>query len=203
MSEFYVAVLARNSEGEIFATIPDLPGVNSAAATEREALSLAVEFANDYVRDLIAEGHDVPTARALLAIPIEAEDEEIGRALIPVEVPGKSVKISISIDEALLTRIDRAAERTGLTRSGFIAAATEDRIRTSVSGNRPYTAKSDERPYGFSENGDSNERSSAFIFPRAVGLDERFKGYLILKEAPHEDTPMPGRRKSPVRKGPG
>jgi predicted RNase H-like HicB family nuclease len=137
MSVFYVAALARNSEGEIFATVPDLPGVNSAAATRGEALAFAIEFANDYVRDLLAEGHEVPAARDIDDIPIEEEDEEIGRALIPVELPGKSVKISISIDEALLVRIDRAAERTGLTRSGFIAAATEDRIRASVAGAGP------------------------------------------------------------------
>jgi predicted RNase H-like HicB family nuclease len=87
MSVFYVAALARNSEGTIFATVPDLPGVNSAAATRAEALALAIEFANDYMRDLITEGHEVPAARDIDDIPVEAEDQEIGRALIPVERP--------------------------------------------------------------------------------------------------------------------
>jgi predicted RNase H-like HicB family nuclease len=136
MSAFYVAVLASNREGEFFVTIPDLPGVNSGAATRAEALALAIDFANDYVRDLVEEGHDVPAARDIDNIPIEPEDEEIGRALIPVEVPGKSVKVSISMDEALLARIDRAAEQVGLTRSGYIAAAAEFRIRDTAHNSR-------------------------------------------------------------------
>ena len=108
MSEFYVAILEANSEGEFFATVPDLPGVNTAAATKKEALSLAIEFANDYVRDLVEDGHKVPPARDMDEIEHDPEVPEVDRALIPVEVPGKSVKISVSIDEALLVRADRA-----------------------------------------------------------------------------------------------
>jgi hypothetical protein len=52
MAQFYVAVLEANSAGEIFVFVPDLPGVTAAAGTEHEALTLAIEFANDYVRDL-------------------------------------------------------------------------------------------------------------------------------------------------------
>ena len=134
MSEFYVAVLETNSEGEFFATVPDLPGVNTAAATKKEALSLAIEFANDYVRDLVEDGHKVPPARDSDESEHDAEVHEAGRAMIPVEVPGKSVKISVSIDEALLIRADRAAAKVGLTRSGFFAAAVENKIREGLRG---------------------------------------------------------------------
>lgn len=136
MSEFYVAVIETNSEGEFFVTVPDLPGVNAAAFTKLEALELAVEFANDYARDLVEEGHAVPPARDLAEIEHDPEVQEVGRALIPVEVPGKSLKISLSIDEALLTRADRAAARVGLTRSGFFAAAVEGKIRESAPSDR-------------------------------------------------------------------
>ncbi len=130
MLQFYVAVLARNSEGVTFVTVPDLPGVNSAAPTVSNAVKLALEFANDYVRDLVEEGHKVPEARELGDIPVDPEDQEVGRVILPVDVPGKSVKISISIDEALLARIDRAADVIGLTRSGFIAMSSAERCRS-------------------------------------------------------------------------
>lgn len=136
MSEFYVAVIETNREGEFFVTVPDLPGVNAAAITRHEALELAVEFANDYVRDLIEEGHAVPPARDLDKIERDPEVREVGRALIPVEVPGRSLKISLSIDQALLTRADRAAAKVGLTRSGFFAAAVEEKIRESAPSSR-------------------------------------------------------------------
>jgi len=129
MSEFYVAVLARNSEGTIFVTMPDMPGVNAAADTEKEALAYAIEFANDYVADLVGDGHPVPKARSLNEI--EVEEGEEGRALIPVEVPGNSVKISISIDEALLARVDRVATAGGTSRSAFIAEALGAKLRAS------------------------------------------------------------------------
>ena len=94
MSQFYVAVLERNNEGEIFASVPDLPGVNAAAATEQEALTLAIEFANDYVRDLAGEGYPVPAPRRLVDIERDPEVQEIARALIPVEVPDATVAVS-------------------------------------------------------------------------------------------------------------
>jgi len=128
MSEFYVAILSRNSDGEVFATVPDLPGANSAAPTEREALALVIEFANDYVADLVNDGHPVPPARSLDGI--EVEEGETGRALIPIDMPGRAVKISLSIDEALLARADRAANGEGLTRSGFTAEAIGQRLRS-------------------------------------------------------------------------
>jgi predicted RNase H-like HicB family nuclease len=140
MADHYLAILARNSEGELFATVPDLPGVNVTGEAESEVLALAKEFADDYVRDLVEEGHAVPKPRSYeQLLNDESRDKsEMTRAFIPVEVPGKSLKISLSIDEALLARADKAAEDEGLTRSGFIAAAINTRLRartaTSAAG---------------------------------------------------------------------
>jgi len=128
---WYVAILEKNSEGLVFATIPDLPGVNASGATKAEALALATEFAADYVRDLVDDGHPIPEPRDIDNIEVDLSAPEIGRALIPVDIPGRTVKISLSIDEALLKRVDRAAAKAGTSRSGFFAAAAETRIATT------------------------------------------------------------------------
>jgi predicted RNase H-like HicB family nuclease len=128
---WYVAILEKNSEGLVFATIPDLPGVNASGNTRAEALALVTEFAADYVRDLVDDGHAVPDARDIDDIKVDPDVTEIGRALIPVDVPGRSMKISLSIDEALLKRVDRAAAKSGMSRSGFFAAAVEARARAT------------------------------------------------------------------------
>jgi predicted RNase H-like HicB family nuclease len=94
VSQFYVAVLETNSAGEVFAFVPDLPGVTAAAATEQEALNLAIELANDYVRDLAEEGHPVPEPRRMTDIERDPDVHEIARALIPVEIPGAAISIS-------------------------------------------------------------------------------------------------------------
>src|SRR5260221_12759019 len=80
---------------------------------------------------LVEHPEPVPPARDLDDIAVEDGVHEHGRALIPVEIPGKSVKISISIDEALLRRTDRAAAPEGTTRSGYFARAAAGTLRAT------------------------------------------------------------------------
>ncbi|MCJ2060663.1 type II toxin-antitoxin system HicB family antitoxin [Methylobacterium sp. J-048] len=49
-------------------------------------------------------------------------------ALIQVELPGRAVRVNISMEEGLLRRIDRAAEATGESRSAFLAQAAKARL---------------------------------------------------------------------------
>jgi predicted RNase H-like HicB family nuclease len=119
---FYVAVLERRGSNRVIACIPDLPAISATGATGAAALAELVYLANEHVRLLARHAEPVPPARDLDDIPVEAGREH-SRALIPVEIPGKTVKISISIDDALLRRIDRAAAAEGTTRSGYFATA--------------------------------------------------------------------------------
>ena len=126
---WYWAVIERTNEG-YFAHLPDLPGPTARGDTDKEALVLLAEFADDHVGDLIADGHQVPAASN--EPERDPEVEEWGRAIVPVEVPGTTIRVSLSIDQALLKRIDRVAERVGETRSGFIAGAALQRIRAET-----------------------------------------------------------------------
>jgi hypothetical protein len=49
-------------------------------------------------------------------------------ALVPVDLPSKSQRVNVTLDEALLARIDKSAARLGESRSGFLAAAARARI---------------------------------------------------------------------------
>ena len=122
MTVFYVAVLAHEGR-RIAARIPDLPDISGAGATRAQALAQLIYYANAYVRSLLEHAEEVPPPRDIDDIPVEKGVAELGRALVPVEMPGKSVKISISIDEALLKHIDRAANAQGTTRSAYLAKA--------------------------------------------------------------------------------
>jgi|SRR6516165_8053919 len=123
MTVFYVAVLERRGAKRIIARIPDLPAISAMGATRAAALAELLYLANEHVRLLAEHAEPVPPARDIDDIPASEGAREHDRALIPVEIPGKTVKISISIDEALLTRIDRAAKAEGTTRSGYFAMA--------------------------------------------------------------------------------
>jgi metal-responsive CopG/Arc/MetJ family transcriptional regulator len=48
---------------------------------------------------------------------------------LPVEVPGKSARINITMDVALVDRLDAAARRDGTTRSGYLAQAVRERLQ--------------------------------------------------------------------------
>lgn len=128
---WYWAVIEKTDEG-YFAHLPDLPGPTARGDTDKEALVLLAEFADDHVDDLVADGHPVPAASN--QPERDPEVEEWGRAIVPIEVPGTTVKVSLSIDQALLKRIDQVAERVGETRSGFIAGAALQRIRAETKG---------------------------------------------------------------------
>jgi predicted RNase H-like HicB family nuclease len=200
VSEFYVAILERNKEGTIFATVPDLPGANAAGATAGEALAFVVEFANDYVRDLVEDGHDVPAARSIDAIEVDPDEPEFARVLIPVEMPGKSVKISLSIDEALLKRVDRAAETVGMTRSGFFATAVQEKIRPAIA--RTGYGFADERNVirGFRESAPSSTGMSLQYDPDHIVVGDRIMAFAVdAASAPIATIRGKGRGKSGER----
>lgn len=128
----YVAVIERNAEGRFFAHLPDLPGATAAGSTAGEALRNLSDIAADHLADLANDGEDIPEPTDFDAVPRDPEVEEHARALVTVEAPGRTVKISLSIDEGLLKRVDHAASKAGLTRSGFFADACYQRLRQEV-----------------------------------------------------------------------
>jgi predicted RNase H-like HicB family nuclease len=129
MTVFYVAILERDRPGRVLAHIPDLPGTAASGATRAEALAQLLSNANEHVRRRVEYADEVPAARDIDDIPANEGMPELGRALIPVEMPGKSVKISMTIDEALLRHVDRAAAAEGTTRSGYLASAAAKALR--------------------------------------------------------------------------
>ena len=134
---WYWAILERNKAGRYFAHVPDLPGATAAGASEGEVLQAIAEIATDHVRDLVEDGHVLPPSRNSREIEHDPEVKEYLHAAIPIDVPGRSTKISLSIDEALLRRADRAANTSGMSRSGFFATAVTDKIADIRAAARP------------------------------------------------------------------
>jgi len=126
--ERYVALVQRNGEGQYFLTVPDVPGftfggVNSIDAVLREAAKVF----RDHIDILIEDGDPVPPAREIdelrvshdLADDFALSEMVVSLPLLPTE--GKAVRVNATLDKELLSEIDRAAERAGMTRSSFLA----------------------------------------------------------------------------------
>ena len=126
----YIATL-HEENGVIGVSFPDFPGCVTTAGDLRSAIERGAQALALHIEGMIEDGEPLPdprTVERLSAVEPEWMDEAT-LALIDVEVPGKALRINISLDEALLARIDKAAASAGQTRSGFLASAARERIR--------------------------------------------------------------------------
>jgi len=117
----YPAIFEPRAEGGYTVEFPDLPGCFTEGHTEQEAMEMAKDALGGHVHALQELGREVPgpSAPSSLAAPA-------GAFLALVEGPLEEehpVRINVSIDKALLRRIDSIAKREGMTRSGMLAAS--------------------------------------------------------------------------------
>jgi predicted RNase H-like HicB family nuclease len=117
-------------------SFPDFPGCVSAGKTVDEAILRGRETLAFHIEGMIEDGETLPEPRTLDELwkdkAFKAEARDVKRVCVvevPFELPGKPVRVNISIDDRLLSAIDRAADTAGQTRSAFIADAARNRIR--------------------------------------------------------------------------
>ena len=126
---YYWAVVEKSTDG-FYAFLPDLPGATAAGESVEEALRWLAEIAADHIRDAKErQGLPPPEATRLEDIPRDPEVTEYGRVLLPVELPAKAVRISVTVDEGVLARIDRAASEAGTNRSAFLTDSALRHLR--------------------------------------------------------------------------
>lgn len=129
-----IAIVDRAEDGWFGVAFPDAPGCTAIGATVDEAISNATDALSDWVSD------EANAGRSFAASPVEAllADPDVQSALgsggFLAQVPvlrnrGKLARINVSLDEGLLETIDETARTLGVTRSAFLAAAAQEKIR--------------------------------------------------------------------------
>ena len=128
---FYPAVIERGEHGAVGVWFPDFPGCVTTASDMRSAIERAAQVLALHIDGMIEDGQALPESRSVERLRAEEPEWMDGAllALIPVEVSGKALRVNISLDEGLLSLIDRAAARAGQTRSAFLANAARERIK--------------------------------------------------------------------------
>lgn len=128
----HAIALVHEEMGSIGVSFPDFPGAVTAANTLDEALRRAAETLAFHVAGMVEDGLPLPRLRDLAELKRDKDFrvDAKGAVLVavPVELPGKAVRVNISMDERLLHAIDRAAKGAGETRSAFLAKAAKDRL---------------------------------------------------------------------------
>lgn len=114
-------------------SFPDLPGCVSATASLDELLLDGKEALDLHIEGMLQDGEELPELRSLEALRADPQfaddfaDAEL-ITLLSVDIPGRAVKVTITMEEHLLHRLNKAAERQGYTRSGFIAEAVRRKL---------------------------------------------------------------------------
>jgi len=135
MAKHWVLALVHKENGIYGVSFPDYPGVISGGDTFDAAVNRGANTLSFHLRSLAEDGEDIPLPSSQEeALSAAQDDLQAGAlpALIELDFPGKSVRINISIDEALLSQIDREAKSRGQSRSGLIAAAAKAAISVNA-----------------------------------------------------------------------
>ena len=128
-----VYALIHEANGAYGISFPDFPGCVSGGRSLDEVLARGTETLAFHVAGMVEDGDPLPVLRTLEQLKtdpafVEAS-EDAAIAVVQVELPGKVVRVNVSIDEHLLDAIDRAARSAGQSRSAFLAEAARVRIR--------------------------------------------------------------------------
>lgn len=113
-------------------SFPDFPGCISGGETAEQAILRGTEALTFHVAGMIEDGEKLPLLRTIGELQSDKDFRKDSAggvlALVPFDLPGKSVRINISIDENLLSSIDLASDATGESRSGWLASAARRRL---------------------------------------------------------------------------
>jgi predicted RNase H-like HicB family nuclease len=130
----YVAVIEKEPDSAFGVWFPDVEGCFSAGDTLDEAVANAAAALRQHAEAVESAGRRVSPPRSIgevLADDDVAASVEGGAVLFAVPLladAGRTVRINISLDKALVDQIDSAASARGLTRSAFLAQAAREKI---------------------------------------------------------------------------
>lgn len=118
----YVGVIERGADGfGVF--FPDVPGCVSVGDSLFRAMENGERALAAHIELLAHQGEEIPESSSEVAV-----DNDVDVAsyfLAHVELPGRTVRLNVTMDEGLVARIDRVARN----RSAFLAEAARERLR--------------------------------------------------------------------------
>lgn len=101
---------------------PDVPGCVSAGRTEREVFANAEEALSLHLGEMVRAGESLPDRSD--DVGCDPDVDEYCRLVVRVELPGKAIRLNITMDEGLVAAIDRVASN----RSSFLADAARSAL---------------------------------------------------------------------------
>lgn len=126
---YYPAIIERGPRPKSFGVFfPDLPGCTSAGDSAQDAARNAEDALRGHLSLMIEDGERLPLASDIAALPRDKEVKEVARVLVRADLPGKAVRLNISMEESVVAQMDAEAARRGLPRSAFLAELVRNEI---------------------------------------------------------------------------
>ena len=128
----YIALIRKSKGTSYGVEFPDFPGCITAGETLDEALRRAPEALALHIEGMEEDGEDIPAPTPLDAIMIKREHQAAVAVMVSAPVrKGKVVRVNLTFDEHLLSRIDQAAAADGSGRSGWLAGLARQRLESA------------------------------------------------------------------------
>jgi predicted RNase H-like HicB family nuclease len=123
VTKTYFAIVDQAAGEAISIVFPAFPGTTSVAETAADIVPPARDALASVVDDIETDGGALPPSLEDGAVPpgIPSGLHRPFVLAVEVEAQARSVRVNISIDEALLARLDAAASRAGTSRSALLA----------------------------------------------------------------------------------
>ncbi len=119
----FIGLIRKDADSDFGVDFPDFPGCVSARATLDEARRMAQE-----ALELHVSGEELPGPSSLEAIMADPENSDAVAFLVTLQEPAdRAVRVSITLPERLLRRIDKRAKN----RSAFLARVAEKGLAES------------------------------------------------------------------------
>ena len=126
MRRSYVAIIERSETPGYSVYFPDFPGCVSAGDSIEETVRMGREALAGHVAVMTTYGDPIPRPTPLDDIDVEPDIDVAALVLIDVSIPGKGRRVTVTLDETLVTEIDRLAGAGG--RSAFLADAARSAL---------------------------------------------------------------------------
>ena len=123
---------ARHAYGVV---VPDLPGCFSAGDTLDAALTNAQEAILLHLEGLLEDGKALPKPSTIERLRRKREFRGWTWAVVDVDMSqlgDKAARINITLPQRILRAVDAHARRRGESRSGFLARAAVEAMRTQT-----------------------------------------------------------------------
>ena len=125
--------LIHEEDGVFGISFPDFPGCVSTGASEEEALQKGMQALSFHVAGMVEDGDPIPAPQTLAGLRASSSFREDAEgavvALVHFDVPGRAIRLNISMEERLLELVDRAAAASGQSRSAFLGDAARQRLK--------------------------------------------------------------------------